>query len=252
MFKFILGGLLVLCAIFSLASCSDSEVPSASSDDIVFYTPSYTSSFEPTGVPSPTPTVEPTHAPTVEPTASVPSSDDVFVKIIDFVPNAIVELKYATADNFTGQVIYDFDVAYARYGTVKKLAAAAEILEGRGYFLKIWDAYRPVSAQFRLWDVCPNPTYVANPNVGFSNHTRGCAIDLTIVDSNGKDVVMPTGFDDFSVKADRDYSDVSKEAADNALMLQNVMESCGFSGYYGEWWHYNDIVKYEPETSFEP
>lgn len=241
-----IGGILLLCALMSiLPSCSDDSsdnikpVPSA-----IFYVTS-----------TPNPTEQPivtTPAPTPTATAEIPSSDDAFVKIKDFIPTAVIDLKYATSDNFTKQVIYNFKDAYARYGTVKKLADAAGKLEEKGYYIKIWDAYRPVSAQYRLWDVCPDPTYVANPNVGYSNHTRGCAIDLTLVDANGKELLMPTAFDDFSAAADRDYSDVSATAAENARTLQSVMESCGFSGYYGEWWHFNDTTKYSPETVFEP
>ena len=241
-----IGGILLLCALMSiLPSCSDD-----SSDRIQ---PSSSAIFYVTPTPTATAVINPTTAPTPPMvTPEVPSSDDVFVKIKDFIPTAVTELKYATSDNFTKQVIYNFKDAYARYGTVKKLAEAARKLEDKGYYIKIWDAYRPVSAQYRLWDVCPDPTYVANPNVGYSNHTRGCAIDLTLVDANGNELLMPTTFDDFSAAADRDYSDVSVSAAEKARTLQSVMESCGFKGYYGEWWHFDDTNKYSPETVFEP
>ena len=234
-----------MCALMSImSSCSDDSnnnvKPSPSAVFYVSPTPSPTVSPEPTIESTPTATVE------------IPASDDAFVKIKDFIPNAVIELKYATADNFTNQVIYNFEDAYARYGTVKKLAEASEKFESKGYYIKIWDAYRPVSAQYRLWDVCPDPTFVANPNVGYSNHTRGCAIDLTLVDFYGNEITMPTAFDDFSGAADRDYSDVSDDAAENARTLQTVMESCGFKGYYGEWWHFDDVIKYSPETVFEP
>ena len=121
-----------------------------------------------------------------------------------------------------------------------------------GYGLKIWDAYRPVSAQFDLWDACPDSTYVANPNKGFSNHSRGNAVDVTLVDKEGREVEMPTGFDDFSELADRDYSDCPAAAAENALLLEGVMERHGFRGYRGEWWHFSDIDSYEVETVLEP
>lgn len=248
------GVILFMCLLFlSLSSCADSA-PAVSSvlptDDASTANASSANTTSATATAtamSSTPTA----------TADIPTplptySDDTFVKIIDFVPSAVIELKYATNDNFTGEIIYNFNDAYARYGTVKKLMAAADAFEQMGFRIKIWDAYRPVSAQFRLWEVCPDPTYVANPNVGYSNHTRGCAIDLTLINSDGVEILMPTAFDDFSLKADRDYSDVSAEAAANARLLQSTMESCGFSGYYGEWWHFNDSVKYSPETSFEP
>ena len=74
-------------------------------------------------------------------------------------------------------------------------------MEQKGYFLKIWDAYRPVSAQFDLWNICPDSTYVADPTKGYSSHSRGSTIDITLTDKRGTDMVMPTGFDDFSAKA---------------------------------------------------
>lgn len=209
---------------------------------------------EPSGAPGeetasdmPEPTVTP-DAPdeTAEPQESAPAepADEELVQVLDYIPSVYVELKYATQDNFTGTVIYGFDEAYLRYGTVKKLAQAqAELLE-QGYSLKIWDAYRPVSAQFKLWEVYPDPVYVANPNTGFSSHSRGNTVDVTLVTAEGGEVEMPTGFDDFSALADRDYSDVPEPARGNALLLENVMSACGFRCYSGEWWHFSDSTSY--------
>ena len=178
-------------------------------------------------------------------------ADTDFVRIMDYIPDIAIDLKYATADNFTGTVIYDFNDAYLRYGTVKKLAVAQEKLKSMGYRIKIWDAYRPFSAQEKLWQVCPNPRYVANPAKGMKAHNLGGTIDMTIVTLDGEEVEMPTGFDDFSLKADRDYSDVSETAATNAMMLEQVMTECGFKGYQGEWWDYSDTTAYEA-YDFEP
>ena len=178
-------------------------------------------------------------------------ADTDFVKITDYIPDIVVDLKYATTDNFTGTVIYDFKDAYLRYGTVKKLAVAQEKFKAMGYYIKIWDAYRPFAAQEKLWQVCPNPRYVANPANGMKAHNLGGTIDMTIVTLDGEEVEMPTGFDDFSLKADRDYSDVSETAATNAMMLEQVMTECGFKGYQGEWWDYSDTTAYEA-CDFEP
>ncbi len=178
--------------------------------------------------------------------------DTDFVRIRDYIPDVIVELKYAGQDNFTGQTIYEFEDAFLRYGSVMKLREVCRELREMGYRLKIWDGFRPVGAQFRLWEVCPDPNFVANPNVGFSNHSRGNALDITLVDAADAELVMPSGFDDFSARADRDYSDCTPEAADNARLLESVMEKHGFSGYWGEWWHYADTQKYEVETCFDP
>lgn len=195
-------------------------------------------------------TVLPTEPELLMPLIDPKSSD--FVRVSDYIPEVIVDLKYTGTDNFIGQDIYDFDDAFLRYGTVKKLMAVCEELAGQGLRLKIWDAFRPVSAQFRLWEICPDDTYVADPNKGYSNHSRGFAVDVTLVDSEGRELEMPTGFDDFSAMADRDYSDCSPEAAANAQLLETVMAKHGLSGYWGEWWHFNDDHKYEVETCFDP
>lgn len=178
--------------------------------------------------------------------------DSDFVRVRDYIPGILEELKYAQADNFTGAVIYNFQDVYLRYGTVKKLMAVQAELQQMGLGLKIWDGFRPVSAQFKLWEIYPDDTYVANPNLGYSNHSRGFAVDLTLVDLNGAELEMPTAFDDFSGKADRDYSEIPEVPRNNALLLQNIMEKHGFQGYYGEWWHFNDTVRYEVEHVFDP
>lgn len=185
-----------------------------------------------------------------EQTVEEPADTD-FVKITDYIPDIVVDLKYATADNFTGTIIYDFKDAYLRYGTVKKLAVAQEKFKSMGYYIKIWDAYRPFAAQEKLWQVCPNPRYVANPANGMKAHNLGGTIDMTLVTFAGNEVEMPTAFDDFSLKADRDYSDVSETAAENARMMEGVMTECGFRGYAGEWWDYSDTTAYEA-YDFEP
>ena len=175
-----------------------------------------------------------------------------FVRVLDFIPGMYQELRYATADNFTGQVIYDFTDAYLRYSTVKKLAAVNEDLAQLGLALKIWDGFRPVSAQFRLWEVCPDPAFVANPQKGHSSHSRGSTVDITLVDTDGNELEMPTGFDDFSAKADRDYSDCTETAAAHAQLLEILMEKHGFRGYSAEWWHFSDTDEYPVEETFAP
>lgn len=190
---------------------------------------------------------EQTTIPAVEP------EDTDFVRIIDFIPTARESLAYATEENFTGVVIYDFTEAYLRYGTLKKLMEAGERLEEFGYGIVIWDAYRPVYGQQRLWDAYPDPAYVSPPGSGTQSHCRGCAVDITLYDLvTGELLEMPTGFDDFSVYADRDYRDVSAEAADNARLLEEIMSVCGFRPYSGEWWHFTDTQSYDIEQDFDP
>lgn len=174
------------------------------------------------------------------------------VRVKDYIPDILVDLKYATEDNFTGQTIYTFTDAYLRYGTIEKLKLAQEAVKEYGMCLKIWDGYRPVSAQFKLWEICPDSTYVANPNRGYSSHSRGNTIDITLVYADGAEVEMPTGFDDFSAHADRDYRDCTRAAAEHALLLENIMKNVGFQPYFGEWWHFSDTTSYPVEENFEP
>ncbi len=183
----------------------------------------------------------------------LPTPDNrILVVVTDYLPEIQVELKYATTDNFTAQVIYDFEECYLRYGTLAKLTAVQADLQQLGLGLKIWDAFRPVSAQYALWEVCPDKRFVADPRKGFSDHSRGNTVDVTLVDSQGREVVMPTGFDDFSKLADRDYSDCPADAANNAILLEILMEKHGFSGYKGEWWHFTDNDDYPVEETFRP
>lgn len=189
---------------------------------------------------------------TQEITTEKEPEDDEYVLVNKYIPDIYVELMYATENNFTGVRIYDFTDAYLRYGTVKKLANVQKELKEQGYSLKIWDAYRPFEAQQKLWEVYPDPNYVANPANGMKNHNLGGTVDITMVAADGSIIPMPTEFDDFSLKADRNYSDIEdEEAVNNVMILQNTMENNGFTGYQGEWWDYSDTVEYEA-VDFEP
>ena len=189
---------------------------------------------------------------TQEITTEKEPEDDEYVLVNKYIPDIYVELMYATDNNFTGVRIYDFTDAYLRYGTVKKLANVQKELKEQGYRSKIWDACRPFEAQQKLWEVYPDPNYVANPANGMKKHNLGGTVDITMVAADGSVISMPTEFDDFSLKADRDYSDIEdEEAVKNVMILQNAMENNGFTGYQGEWWDYSDTVEYEA-VDFEP
>ncbi len=192
---------------------------------------------EPTPTPAPTPAV-----PVVTENTAV--RDLELVRVRNYIPELIIDLKYATEDNYAHKVIYDFDEPYLRYGTVKKLASARAQLREQGYDLVLWDAYRPNEAQFELFDAFPNGNFVANPyGGGHSSHTSGGTVDVSLM-KDGALCEMPSGFDEFSALGDRNYSDVSADAAANAKLLEQVMTACGFTGYFGEWWHYTDTTGY--------
>lgn len=238
--------ILTACLCISLAGCSQNPTVAERED------PTAAAVTETTGMPVTEPSIAQTQ-PSEEPKIQPPEPEDGdFVPVKAYIPDIALDLKYASEENFTGQKIYEFEDVFLRYGTVKKLIKVHSELESMGMGLKIWDGFRPVSAQFALWQVCPDPTYVANPETGHSSHSRGNTVDITLIDENGNELTMPTGFDDFSSLADRDYSDCGETAAENALLLQNVMEKHGFRGYYGEWWHFSDIDTYPVEEDFQP
>ena len=228
---------LALIAVLLLSRCGApaAPVPPLPADSVTPETPA-----EPEPLPEPEPTPVPEPAP------------EELVAVTDYIPGIYTELRYASDNNFTHQVIYSFSDAYLRYGTVQKLAAAQKSLETAGYSLLIWDAFRPVSAQFRLWDICPDPAYVANPEKGYSSHSRGNTVDITLVTLDGEPVEMPTDFDDFTAMADRDCSDVGEKAAANARLLEEAMTAAGFKLYSAEWWHYSDATSYPVEETFIP
>ena len=246
----------VVCLCILLAGCGiqepvQTEVPT----QLPIVTETVISTQPPTVIPTQVPTEEPTEAPTEPPTEAPtqPPEDADLVRVADFIPGIREKLAYATEENFTGRKIYDFYNAYLRYGTVKKLAAVCEELAQQGLGILIWDGFRPVSAQAALWEVCPDPLYVSHPVTGTRTHCRGNAVDLTLCDlETGEALPMPTGFDVFTALADRDYSDCDPVAAENARLLETVMEKHGFKPFRAEWWHFTDTEDYPVDETFEP
>ena len=177
-------------------------------------------------------------------------SDSDFVDIKSVDPTILVELRYATPNNFTRRPLYRADMpAMVRLSVARRLAVAQKFLEKRGYGLKIWDAYRPRAAQAQLWKAIGNHAYVADPKQGIgSMHTRGAAVDVTLVDGAGKEVPMPTEFDNFTPAAMLDYQGRSPVIRSNLKMLQKAMAHGGFYGLRTEWWHFcaSDWTSYEP------
>lgn len=162
-------------------------------------------------------------------------------------PDLVISLPYATEHNFTGTPIYPTTArAYSRRPVAKALSKAHEVFKSKGYCIKVWDAYRPFSCQERLWQVCPDGRYVKPPVregdtlLEGSGHNRGTAVDITLVDGETlEEVAMPTGFDDFSEKAHRNYTDLPREVLKHVNYLEEVMHRFGFVGLPTEWWHFN-------------
>jgi D-alanyl-D-alanine dipeptidase len=161
------------------------------------------------------------------------------VDIKEVNPRIIVDMKYATEDNFTKKRLYDSNTCFLRKSTAVKLDAVQKELEGMNLGLKVWDCYRPLAVQRIFWAILPDERYVANPEKG-SRHNRASAVDVTLVDSKGKELQMPTGFDDFSLRADHHYQGLPDQAIRNRELLKRLMEKAGFISLAEEWWHYDD------------
>lgn len=160
------------------------------------------------------------------------------VDILSVEPSIVLDIRYATANNFTGQVLYPAAKAKLRREAAESLAAVQRELKMMGLGLKVYDAYRPLAIQWKLWEVVSNPSYVADPRKG-SRHNRGAAVDLTIVDSLGAELEMPTPYDDFTEKASQTYDALPETVKRNRALLRDVMERHGFLRIQSEWWHFD-------------
>lgn len=166
-----------------------------------------------------------------------------------FIPKIKLDLKYATADNFTGQIIYDFQRCFLLKEAALRLRDVQSELEVLDLGLKIWDGFRPMKAQWKFWQLLPDERYVSDPRKG-GRHTKGTSVDLTLVTKKGDELPMPSCFDDFSEKAHRNYMQASQEEIKNRELLIAVMEKNGFQGLATEWWHF-DLIGWENYPSIE-
>ncbi len=162
------------------------------------------------------------------------------VLVKDYTKDFVIDMKYATCNNFTGKTLYPSPTCVLTKGTLEKLTKANNLVMKQGYKIKIWDAYRPLSVQKIMWDATPDKKYVANPYGSGSKHNRGAAVDVTLVDSKGKELIMPTGFDNFTVKASPNYKGMTSEQRKNLSILSKAMTSSGFKTISTEWWHFED------------
>jgi D-alanyl-D-alanine dipeptidase len=149
-----------------------------------------------------------------------------------------IELKYATADNFTGKPVYRADSrCFLHTEAAEKLAVAVRRAKTQGYRFTVYDAYRPSEAQWQLWEHTPDPSFLADPRRG-SPHSRGVAVDLTLCDWHFTPLDMGTAFDAFHPRSHHGRLDVNAQAQRNRLLLMGIMTTAGWDFYRNEWWHY--------------
>lgn len=165
-------------------------------------------------------------------------SDTTFVDIKEYTNNLIYDMKYATTDNFLKTKVYECDKCYLRLKTVKSLIEASQSFNKKGYRIKLFDCYRPLDVQKKMWTIVSDPNYVANPAKG-SIHNRGGAVDITLVDEDGNELDMGTGFDHFGPESSHDYNQFDKKVIKNRKLLKKIMLRNNFEAFDSEWWHYN-------------
>lgn len=160
-----------------------------------------------------------------------------------------IDLKYATNDNFLNKKVYNNTTCLLRQEVAQKLLEANEYLK-KNYNLKlcILDAYRPIEVQREMFELVPNPNFVADPNSENCNHTRGNAVDVCLIDINNNIIPMPSKFDHFGYEAYRNYyrnnDQLNNSIKKNAILLEEVMKKFGFIGLESEWWHFNYNKQY--------
>ena len=164
-----------------------------------------------------------------------------FLDVRTVVPDAVLDLRYATANNFVGAQLYPADARCLVHESMAPgLAAAAAALRAQGEKLVFWDCYRPHEVQVRMFEAVPNPAWVAKPGPYSRSHEAGRSVDVTIIDAAGHPVDMGTDFDDFSARATAYATDgVSAAAQANRARLRTAMAAGGLAVYSGEWWHFD-------------
>lgn len=158
------------------------------------------------------------------------------INVADQGLDVIIDLRYATSNNFTNQKIYSDSTCLLHFEALEHLSIACELARKLGYKIKIFDAFRPVSAQKKLWNFLPNSEFISPPRRG-SPHSRGVAIDLTLTKDN-VELDMGTDFDEFSKLSYHGSKDISDLAYKNRLILLGIMISAGWDFFRNEWWHF--------------
>jgi D-alanyl-D-alanine dipeptidase len=178
------------------------------------------------------------------------TDDGEFVDVKSVDRRILVDLRYAGTNNVAHRALYPpGTAALVRAAVAQRLATVQDYLRKKGYGLKIWDAYRPQSAQEKLWQTTHNRSFVADPKEGRgSMHIRGAAVDATLVDAEGRDVPMPTDFDSFTPAALMQYKGNNPVVRGNLKLLQKAMAHGGFYGLRTEWWHFcaPDWKRFDP------
>lgn len=159
------------------------------------------------------------------------------IEITEASHGVVLDIAYATERNITGRPVYSRPGCYLHREAAQKLERAIDLARPLGFRLKIFDAFRPTEAQWKLWEARPDPDFLANPRSG-SPHSRGAAVDLNLLDNTGCELDMGTGFDAFTPLSHHANTEISATAQKNRLILLGLMSAAGWDFYSKEWWHY--------------
>ncbi|MBI5495226.1 MAG: M15 family metallopeptidase [Deltaproteobacteria bacterium] len=168
--------------------------------------------------------------------AAPPAAPDL-VDVTTVVPDLVLDLRYASENNFLKRRLYPVARCLLRREAAERLKVAADLLRKQGYRVKAWDCYRPHRVQKVMWEAHPVRGYVAPPQPG-SVHNRGGAVDVSLADLEGRDVEMPTDFDDFTTRANLHSARHTPIAVERRKVLRDAFEAAGFRGIRSEWWHF--------------
>jgi D-alanyl-D-alanine dipeptidase len=169
--------------------------------------------------------------------AAVATEPLVNIEHID--PRIVLDIRYATTNNFTKKILYSEPKCFLRLSVAERLHKVQNDLEPLGLGLKIYDGYRPLAVQRELWRLTPSKKYVANPKIG-SKHNRGAAVDLTLIQlSDSTELPMQSGYDEFTKRAHRNYTGATEQEKRNSKMLEFAMMKHGFVPLPHEWWHFD-------------
>ena len=162
-----------------------------------------------------------------------------WAEIVPYDSMTILDLRYATENNFTKQQIYDCARCFLRPVVTKQLLGFREHMMNKHQLgIILYDCYRPRPAQQKLWDIVPDEKYVGNPAKG-SMHNRGMAVDIGLIDKDGNILDMGTEFDHFGKASFHSATNISKEAIENRKLLKKEIGRYGFKPITSEWWHYS-------------
>jgi len=174
--------------------------------------------------------------------AQLASAGEELVEVTKLEPTLRIDVKYATADNFMKEKMYPVGRVYLRPEVAARVVRVQRALQKKGLGLKIFDGYRPLSIQKKMFAKFPLDGYVMDPKKG-SNHNRGAAVDVTLVDKSGKEMPMPSAYDEFTERAHVDFAGGTDAERENRRVLQDAMKAEGFMPIRTEWWHFDDPDK---------